>query len=135
MTSLLSERDPFLRRIERDAVVACLAMAAIVAVMWWGRTDVPLGVLAGGLLVAISYRGAKSGIDAVVRRARVGRAARWALVKFLTRYAIVAAAAYLMLVRVRLHPAAVVAGASSLVIAATAEAVRAARNRTDDHSH
>ena len=135
MTSLLSERDPFLRRIERDAVVACLAMAAIVAVMWWGRTDVPLGVLAGGLLVTLSYRGVKSGIDAVVRRARAGRAARWVLVKFFTRYAIVAAAAYVVLVRVRLHPAAVVAGASSLVIAAAAEAVRAARNRTDDHPH
>ena len=135
MTSLLSERDPFLRRIERDAVVACLAMAAVGAVMWWGEPDIPFGVLAGGLLVTLSYRGIKSGIDAVVRRARVGRAARWALVKFFTRYAIVAAAAYVVLVRVRLHPAAVVAGASSLVIAAAAEAVRTARNRTDDHPH
>ena len=135
MTSLLSERDPFLRRIERDAVVACLAMAAVGVVMWWGELDIPFGVLAGGLLVTLSYRGVKSGIDAVVRRARVGRAARWALVKFFTRYAIVAAAAYVMLVRVRLHPAAVVAGASSLVIAAAVGAVRAARSRTDDHPH
>ena len=130
---LRHERDPVLRRIERDAVVACLAMTAVVAVMWWGDTDIPFGVLAGGLLVAISYGGIKSGVDAVARRAREGRAARWALVKFFTRYAIVAAAAYLVLVRVRLHPAAVVAGASSLVIAAAAEAVRAVRNQTYDN--
>ena len=108
-------------------------MTAAVAVIWWGRSDVPLGVLAGGVIVAISYTGIRSGIDAVARRARDRRVARWALVRFFARYAIVAAAAYLVLVRVRLHPAAVVAGASSLVIAAAAEAVRAALNRTYDH--
>jgi hypothetical protein len=119
-----------LRRIERDAVVACVVMAVAASVIWGGRSDVVLGVLAGGVVVAISYAGIKSGVDAVAQRAREGRAARWALVKFFTRYAIVAAAAYLVMVRVRLHPAAVVAGASSFVIAAAAEAVRAARNRT-----
>lgn len=122
------DRDPFLRRIERDAIVACVIMTLIAAVIWWDRSDIPLGVLAGGLVVAISYTGIKSGIDAVARRAQEGRTARWALVKCFTRYAIVAAAAYLVVVRVRLHPAAVVAGASSLVIAAAAEALRAARN-------
>lgn len=108
-------------------------MAAVGAVVWWREPGVPFGVLAGGLLVAISYSGIKSGIDAVARRARAGRATRWALAKFFTRYAIVAAAAYLITVRVRLHPAAVVAGASSLVIAVAVEAVRAARTRTDDN--
>ena len=110
-------------------------MVAVATVIWWGRSDIALGVLAGGGVAAISYTGIKAGIDAVARRAREGRAARWALAKFFTRYAIVAAAAYLVIVRMRLHPAAIVAGASSLVIAAAAEAVRAARSRTYDHPH
>ena len=131
-TAVLRDRDPFLRRIERDAAVACVIMTVVVAAIWRDRSDMALGVLAGGGVAAISYTGIKSGIDAVARRARAGRAARWALVKFFTRYAIVAAAAYLMMVRVRLHPAAIVTGASSLVIAAAAEAVRAARDRTHD---
>lgn len=130
---MLHDRDPLLRRIERDAIVACVIMTGVAALIWWDRSDIPLGVLAGGLLVAISYTGIKSGIDAVARRAQEGRAARWALVRCVTRYAIVATAAYLVMVRVRLHPAAVVAGASSLVIAAAAEAARAARNRTHDN--
>lgn len=121
------ENDPFLHRLERDALVACAAMAVVALVVWWERWDVALGILAGGLLVWISYTGIRSGVDAVVRRGagtRGGR--RWALVKFFTRYAIVAAVAYLVMVRVRLHPAGVVAGASSLVLAAAAAAVRTA---------
>jgi hypothetical protein len=132
-TAVLRDRDPFLRRIERDAMVACIVMTVVVGAIWWDRSDIPLGVLAGGVVAAISYTGIKSGIDAVARPARHGRAARWAMVRFFTRYAIVAAAAYLVMVRVRLHPAAIVAGASSPVIAAAAEAVRAARNRTSDN--
>jgi hypothetical protein len=129
------DRDPFLRRIERDAIVACVTMSIIATVIWWGESDIPLGVLAGGALVAISYSGIKSGVDVLARRARERYARSWALVKFLARYGIVAAAAYLMMVHVRLHPAAVVAGASSLVIAAAAEALRAARGRTYDNPH
>ncbi len=121
------EDDQFLRRLERDALIACTVMSGIALVVWWRRWDVALGILAGGLLVWISYAGVKGGVDAVMRRgATARRARRWALVKFFTRYAIVAAAAYLVMVRVHLHPAAVVAGASSLVLAAAAEAVRSA---------
>jgi ATP synthase I chain len=121
----MMDHDRFLRRVERDALIACAAMTAVALVVWRGRWDVALGVAAGGLIVWVSYSGIKSGVDAVVRRGAAGRGTRgWALVKFFTRYAIVAVAAYLLMVRVRLHPAGVVAGASSLVLAAAAEAVR-----------
>ena len=46
------------------------------------------------------------------------------LVKFFTRYGILAAVAYVIMARLRLPPVAVIAGASSLVIAIMLEAVR-----------
>jgi hypothetical protein len=52
-----------------------------------------------------------------------GRRAR-GLVKFFTRYAILALAAYVIMARLRLPPLAVFAGASSLVVAVAVEAVR-----------
>ena len=72
-----------LRRIERDSLVACAVLAAAAAVLT-RRLDAPLGVLGGGALVAISYRGIKAGIAALLMRASAeeasgpaaGRAAR-----------------------------------------------------------
>ena len=123
------EPDPMLRRMERGAITACLAMAAAAWVIAHGRVDAPLGVLGGGLLVLISYKGIKGGIDALVGAVSEGGAGggqRTAigLVKFFTRYAILAAVAYVIMARLRLPPVAVCAGASSLVVAVTFEAVR-----------
>jgi hypothetical protein len=99
-----------------------------------GRFGPPLGVLAGGALVGISYRGIKDGIDAVSARAgddrgghevKGGRRRRArGLVKFFTRYAILTAAAYVIIGRLALPPVAVIAGASSLVVAVAVEAAR-----------
>ena len=79
----------------------------------------------------ISYRGIKGGIDAMAdaaagERSRVRTGAKTAigLVKFFTRYAILAVAAYVIMARLRLPPLAVFAGASSLVVAVAVEAVR-----------
>ena len=46
------------------------------------------------------------------------------LVKFFTRYAILSAAAYVMMARLRLPPVAVFVGASSIVVAVMFEAFR-----------
>jgi len=103
-----------------------MALAAWIAAR--GRVAAPLGVVAGGALVAISYRGIKGAIDALTAAAgggsRGGVGAAMGLVKFFTRYAILAAAAYVIMARLRLPPVAVFAGASALVIAAAIEAVR-----------
>ena len=119
----MSEADAFLRRFERTSVLACFVVAlggvAVSGGDWW----VGVAVVGGGALAAISYAGVKAGVDA----AASGRRA-WPLVKFFTRYAILALSAYVMLVRLRLHPVGVVAGASSPVVAAMVAAARALRS-------
>jgi hypothetical protein len=134
----VTEADPMLRRIERGAVVACGAMAAIAALVTRGRIAAAAGVIAGGALAAIAYRGIKGGIDAATalressengrKRARIG------LVKFFTRYGILAAAAYVIMARLGLPPVAVVAGASSLVVAVTVEALQWKSSNTNSGS-
>jgi hypothetical protein len=123
----VAESDPTLRRIERDGLIACGAMAVGAWALARGDVNAPLGVLGGGLLVWISYRGIKGGIDGVAFAGAGGWTARrraFGLVKFFTRYAILAVAAYVIMARLRLSPVAVVAGASSVVVAVAVEALR-----------
>jgi hypothetical protein len=121
----MAESDPGLRRIERDAVIACGVMAAAAWAVARGDVNAPLGVFGGGALAWISYRGIKGGIDALTG-AGGGAGVKTAigLVKFFTRYAILALAAYVIMARLRLPPIAVFAGASSLVVAVIVEALR-----------
>ena len=127
-----ADGDPVLARIERGALWACGVMAAVAAAVSRGW-NAPLAVIGGGLLVAVSYRGIKGGVDALTAATAAGSdrsvrpAVAWGLVKFLTRYAILAAAAYVMMARLRLHPGWLFAGASALVAAIGAEAFRGAR--------
>src|SRR5256885_17015558 len=105
----MAEPDPVLRRIERHSVIACAALAVAAGIVTRG-VEAPLGVLGGGALVAISYRGIKAGISTVVDtgkggggggsrsvaigpHARLPRVGALGLVKFFTRYAILAVAA------------------------------------------
>ena len=115
----------FLRQLERDALIACVAMALAALLMPFGGPMAALGVLGGGALAGVSYRGLKAGVYAPAG-AGSGRAA--ALVKFFTRYAMLALAAYVMLARLRLPAWAVAAGASSLVVAVASAAARAWRS-------
>ena len=127
----MTEIDPVLRRIERDGSVACAAMAIAAWAMARGDIAAPAGVLGGGVLVWISYRGIKGGVDALAPppgtepaapRRRISVAI--GLVKFFTRYGILALAAYVIMARLRMPPLAVFAGASSLVVAVALEALR-----------
>jgi hypothetical protein len=129
----VTESDAMLRRVERNGVLACLAMAAVAWALTRGRAAAPLGVVGGGVLALISYRGIKAGIDALVGALSGGTNGRlrtaFGLVKFFTRYAILAAAAYVIMARLRWPPLAVVAGASSFVVAVAIEAVRGVASR------
>lgn len=124
----MTEMDPMLRRVERTAAVACLVMAVLAWPLGHRGAAAPLGVVGGGLLVFVSYRGIKSGVDAVASAMTVGESGRakaaLGLVKFFTRFAILGAAAYVIIARLRLPPVAVCAGASSFVVAVAVEAVR-----------
>ena len=119
------ENDPALRRVQRYGLMAC-AVLPVAAGIVTRRLDAPLGVVGGGALVAISYRGIQAGISAMAGAGRVGGARQVAvgLVKFFTRYAILAIAAYVIMARLRLPPVAVVAGVLSLVVAVMFEALR-----------
>jgi len=129
-----AEVDPLLRRLERTALLVCLAMAVLAGVIGRGRWQPVAGVLGGGLLIAISYRTIGSGVgglvDLIVRPRQAGdvdprppRVGRTALV-VIGRYALLALLAYVMIARLRLHPLGLLAGASSVVAAAGFEAVR-----------
>src|SRR5580765_7238495 len=123
---MVPESHPALRRVERDALIACAAIAAAACAVARGHVQAPLGVLGGGALPWVSCRGTKGGIGALTRAEGGGTRVRTAigLLKFFTRYAILAVAAYVIMARLRLPPLAVFAGASSLVVAVAVEAVR-----------
>jgi ATP synthase I chain len=119
-------------RVARDTAVACMAIAVVFAV-WKRDVAGPLGVLGGGLLVGLSFWAIRSTVDtliAVRSGAETGRnSTGFALVKFFTRHAIVALAAYGMMVRLHLDPMGLLAGVSSLGVAVGVEALRDLRWR------
>lgn len=125
--------DPWLRRIERTSVAACLVMAAAALVVARGAPGPAIGVLGGGLLIAVSYRAIASGVDGLVdAHGRPGDpgaghdrpAFAWTVAKLALRYALLAVLAYVMIARLRLHPVGLLVGVSSVVAAASVEALR-----------
>lgn len=118
-----------LLRLGRSAAIV-LAVTAVAAVASGGGLRALLGVAAGGAIVAVSYRGIRAGVDGMVAASAADAgtspsgSATWRLVKFLTRFAMLGAIAYVMMVRLRAHPGWTLAGASSIVAAAALEAIR-----------
>lgn len=119
----MTERDPFVRGLERHAMLACGCCAVVALALGAAGPRAAVGVLGGGLLAAVSYRAIKGAADAAMDSQR----RRGALVKFVTRHAILAVAAYVMLARLRLSPVGMLIGASSLVLAAAAALARSSR--------
>ena len=127
----MRDPDPSLRRIEVTSVAACAVMTIVALVL--GGPAAAAAVVAGGLLVAVSYGSMKSGLGGIVamlssaaategvdRRRRTRRIA----LKMAGRYALLALLAYVMIARLRLHPLGLLAGVSSVVAAASIEAIR-----------
>lgn len=124
--------DDLLRRVARTAAIICAA-AAVVALPL-GGWSAALGVIGGGVLVAISAGAVAFTIGAFIpspeRPAEAGkyRAKRAvAVAVFLLHYALLALAAYVMIARLRLHPIGLVGGVTSFVLAAALEALRRGR--------
>lgn len=132
-----------IERIARHTAIACLLIALLFAL--WRRTlAAPLGVLGGGLLIGLSFWAIRSTVDALIvlrtgpprgsgnhegddaaKEGETGRISTgFALVKFFTRHAIVALAAYGMMVRLHLDAVGLLAGVSSLGIAVAVEAFK-----------
>jgi hypothetical protein len=121
--------DTLLRRVERTAILLCAVMCLAAFLLSGGRFRTALAVLAGGLLVSISYRlilinagvlGAASGTST----AGPSRKPLLAGAKAGGRYALLAVLAYVMIARLRLPPVGLLAGASSIVAAVSLEALR-----------
>jgi hypothetical protein len=89
------------------------------------RPRIALGVLGGGVLAGLSYWGIRGGVDALVSASTPGESghgrAGAALVKFFTRHAILAVAAYGMMARLHLDPIGMLIGVSALAVAAGAD--------------
>jgi hypothetical protein len=124
---MAAERDPQLRRIERTALVTCSVVAAVAATT--GGWHALLGVAGGALLVAMSWRAVRHGVDAALQMTVPnGRTRRpsivWHVLKFFMRFGILAALAYVIMVRLRAHPGWMLAGATALVAAPAIEVFR-----------
>ncbi|MCC7125898.1 MAG: hypothetical protein IT178_13685 [Acidobacteria bacterium] len=112
-----------IRRIWRTAAVVCLAMAVVAAIWWPDEPRRAGGVIGGGLLMAYSGWALTGLVDALVASGG-GRGGAWVLVKLFTRHAILAVAAYGMMVRLHLDPVGMLAGVTAPVLAAGVEAIR-----------
>jgi hypothetical protein len=114
-----------LRRIERDAVWVCVGLSLAGFIVWPRTIAAGAGVLGGGTLMALSYWAIRGTVDGLLIGPGMGRRGSWALlVKFFTRHAILAVAAYGMMARLRVDPVALLVGVSSFGAAVAAEAIR-----------
>jgi len=117
-----------LRRVARDTAVACVVLAGAAWAFAPARPRFALGVVGGGLLVALSFWAISGLAAALGSRAENGEIRRvsraFPLVKFFTRHAIIAFSGYVMMVRLHLDPVGMLIGVTSVVVAATVEAAR-----------
>ncbi|MPZ21107.1 MAG: hypothetical protein GEV06_24885 [Luteitalea sp.] len=117
--------DRVVERIGRGALAACLLLT--VAAWLLSNASIAVGVLGGGLISGLSLWTIRSSVGALMTtgtgRARRGSAGR-RLFGLAGRYALLGFLAYVMIVRLRLHPIGLLLGASSVVLAASAETVR-----------
>lgn len=129
-------------RIARGTAWSCIGLAILFG-LWKHSLVSGLAVLGGGGLIAISFWAIRGGVDDLVLRNSAShgtegeakgdetgrKSAGFSLVKFFTRHAIVALAAYGMMVRLRLDPVGLLAGVSSLGVAVAVEGLRELRWR------
>ena len=121
-----------IKRIARDTALACVAIA-VLFFLWRRNLVSPLGVLGGGVLIGLSFWAIRGTVDALIALRFEGETGRnlprFALVKFFTRHAIVALAAYGMMVRLHVDPLGMLLGVTSLGVAVGVEALRDLRWR------
>ena len=115
-----------IERVARNTAISCLVLAAL-AFAWRRDIALALGVLGGGLLIGLSFWAITGTVDALVALRSSGetpaKSTALQLVKFFTRHGMLALAAYGMMVRLHLDPLGLLAGVSSIVIAAAVEVI------------
>jgi hypothetical protein len=123
MSSLPAEPD-VTRRIFRDSAVVCALLAMVALAVWPRSWAAAGGVVAGGALIGGSAWAIQGAVDGLLGAGPGRGPGTWVLVKFFTRHAILAAAAYGIMVRLHLDPVGMLVGVSSLVLAAGVEVIR-----------
>lgn len=126
------DSDQLLRRFERTAAAACVAMALIALALPRGGLSAAAAVVGGWLLIELALRAIRSGVDALARGFTAGAIDDGrgkpgfigTIVKVAGRYALLGFLAYVMIARLRLPLLGLMVGASSAVAAASIEAVR-----------
>jgi hypothetical protein len=123
----VSARD-LLRRLERNTLLVLLALTVALVALRPRQPALALGVVGGGVLIGLAYWAIRGAAEALAEGAIRGKNRRdsrvFALVKFFTRHAILALAAYGMMTRLELHPIGLLIGVSAPVAAAALEAAR-----------
>ena len=94
--------------------------------LWQRSAFAGVAVLGGGLLIGLSFWAIRGGVDSLISGQKP---ASFTLVKFFTRHAIVALAAYGMMVRLHVDPMGLLLGVSSLGVATAVEGLRGLRWR------
>jgi ATP synthase I subunit len=122
----------FLERLQRNTLISIAVLTGVAFFVKPTQPRIALGVVGGGLLIGLSYWGLRALVDAVARPADFAKKRPsfrvFALVKFFTRHAILALAAYGMMARLELHPIGLLIGVSAPGVAAAVEALRARRH-------
>jgi hypothetical protein len=121
--------DDLLRRLERVAMVITGVAILAAWIVPGGGWPLAASVAGGALLAGASYWAIKRGVtglaDAVLARG-APRSPR-GFAAFVLRYALLAGLAYVMIVRLRMHPIGLLVGASVIPLAAMVEAIRPRR--------
>ncbi len=116
------------RRVVRNVALVCVGGSGAAWLWAPDRPLVALGVLGGGVLAVVAIWALAGVAHSVGGGAETGEISRvswiWHLVKFFTRHAILAVAAYVMMVRLHLDPVGMLVGVTSVVVAAALEAAR-----------
>ena len=117
-----------LARVVRRTVWVCAGLALIAVLLKPDQPRVALGVVGGGVLVGLAFwalMGLGAAVGARDESGRIGRISHgFQLVKFFTRHAMLALAAYVMMVRLHLDPVGMLIGVTSVALAASVEAMR-----------
>ena len=121
-------------RLRRDATLACVGLAGGALLVWPRDWRMAAGILGGGVLIGLSAWAIRSGVDGLLRTPSGRAPGRAALVKFFTRHAILALAAYGMMARLKLDPVGMLVGVSCLALAVGLEAARGLQARDDGGS-
>ena len=122
----------FLSRLQVTTLLAIAVLTLMAFLVRPAQPRIALGVVGGGVLIGLAYWGLRSLADVVAEPRDLGKKRPtftvFALVKFFTRHAILALAAYGMMARLDLHPIGLLIGVSAPGVAAAIEAMRARRH-------